>query len=140
MVPVRVKFFFFFLTLTRCGSASHFLAPFRTLPNGRFGHRGPSWVCLGVPRTPAPRPATDRCPLAGAAIFPPLARPQPPPAGTRERGPHLSSQSLHFTCNGTSCRKRTWLMSNRCPGGCAEKSNRPGGRDWPERCTDPAKV
>lgn len=44
-------------------------------------------------------------------------------------GAHLSSQSLHFTCKGTSCWNRTWLMSDRCPDGFAKTPNRPGPRN-----------
>lgn len=53
----------------------------------------------------------------------------PPPGPNRHRRhrgtrPHLSSQSLHFTCSGTSCWNRTWLMLDRRPLLC-ETSNQP---------------
>lgn len=87
-----------------------------------------------VPAGP-PASGTRRRPLfAGRSRhLSPLARPQPPPADTQQRETHLSSQSLHFTCNGTSCWNRTWLMLNRCPVCCAEKSN-PCARSLSLKC------
>lgn len=112
-------------------SVSRSLVPFRRVPSAAAD----SATHKGSPRVPAGFLPTSRWSVRhGRGASPrwaqppssPLARPQPPPAGAHRRGPHLSSQSLHFTCKGTRSWNRTWLMSDLCPDGCAKKPSKPG--------------
>lgn len=115
--------------------SSPFPQPLPPRPRNRHSVDGGLASQVSLPLRPGD---AGRSPPAEAAIFP--LRPTPT-ATRRHRGtrPHLSSQSLHFTCSGTSCWNRTWLMLDRCPA-LRATSNGPGPPYRRERRQCPANV